>query len=72
MTPILCAAKNKHQTIVDFLAENGASVNIRDYTGAKVQDFVSVNALSNTNGKQNASILGTKEEFETGFVIDDE
>jgi len=67
MTPILCAAKNKQNVTVDFLAENGASVNIPDYTGARVADYAAVEGDSE---EEDAPILGSKAEITTGLAID--
>lgn len=67
MTPILCAAKNGQHVTVEFLAENGASINIPDYTGARVADFVEVNT---DETEEDMPILGSKAEVTTGLAID--
>ncbi len=66
MTPILCAAKNNQYVAVEFLAENGASLNIPDYTGARVSDY----ADTDVRGEVDAPILGAKSEVTTGLAID--
>ena len=70
MTPILCAAKNNQHVAVEFLAENGASVNIPDYTGARVSDYTSTGVREDV--EEDTPILGTKEEVTTGLAIDEE
>jgi len=70
MTPILCAAKNNQHVTVEFLAENGASVNIPDYTGARVSDYAATGVRGNAD--KDAPILGSKSEVTTGLAIDEE